>query len=351
VAKELNQQPRRSAVTLDDVARTAGVSPSTVSRTLNGRSGKVSGATAARIRAVAQELGYTTNLAAQAMAIGSSPVVGFVVDRIPEDYQNPVAVGVFAAAARHDRLVVMGETDGGDMTRARRLVNRLRGQRPQLILIAGSRPLDDPGMDDLFAELALYEADGGRVVLIGQAGSQFDAVVVDDFAAGHAMAGALAKLGYREFSVFCDNGLRNTIGTRRRDGFIAGLAENGIELEPDRVIVNEFSHDGGYRSAGELLGRRNGTQAVFAVNDAVAIGALVRLREAGLRIGTDIAVAGCDDVAALRDVDPPLTTVRLPWKDVAEKAFELAADVDRTGPRTEVLRGYPVMRASTPGLE
>ncbi len=343
-------QVRHSAVTLDDVARAAGVSPSTVSRTLNGGSGKVNQVTAARIRAVAQQLGYSTNLAAQAMAVGSAPVVGFVVDRIPEDYQNPVAVGVFAAAARHDRMVVMGETDDGDMAKARRLVNRLRGQRPQLILIAGSHRLDDPGMDELFAELELYQAEGGRVVLIGQTGSQFDAVVVDDYAAGHDMAQALLRLGYREFSVFCDNGARNTIGVLRQDGFVSGLAEAGVELPPDRVIVNEFSHDGGYRSAGELLGRRNGTEAVFAVNDAVAIGALVRFREAGVRLGTDIALAGCDDVAALRDVDPPLTTMRLPWKDVAEKAFELASDTNREGPRTEVLRGFPVMRASTPGI-
>lgn len=348
---EPHQQAHRTAVTLDDVARAAGVSPSTVSRTLNGGRGKVSESTAAKIRAVAQELGYSTNLAAQAMAIGSSPVVGFVVDRIPEDYQNPVAVGVFAAAARHDRLVVMGETDNGDMTKARRLVNRLRGQRPQLILIAGSHPLDDPGMEELFAELAQYEAEGGRVVLIGQAGTKFDAVVVDDFAAGHDMAQALVKIGYREFSIFCDHGRGNTIGVRRKEGFIAGLGEHGIELDPDRVILNEFSHDGGYRSAGELLGRRNGTEAVFAVNDAIAIGALVRLRESGLRLGADIAVAGCDDVAALRDVDPPLTTVRLPWKDVAERAFELTADSDRSTPRTEVLRGYPVIRASTPGVQ
>lgn len=285
------------------------------------------------------------------MAVGSAPVVGFVVDRIPEDYQNPVAVGVFTAAARHDRMVVMGETDNGDMTKARRLVNRLRGQRPQMILIAGSHPLDEPGMDLLLTELSLYEAEGGRVVLIGQTGTQFDAVVVDDYAAGFDMASALVKIGYREFSVFSDNGGNNTIGLARREGFVAGLADAGIELDPDRVIVNEFSHDGGYRSAGELLGRRNATEAIFAVNDAVAIGALVRLREAGVRVGVDIGLAGCDDVAALRDVEPPLTTVRLPWKDVAEKAFELGGDTERTGPRTAVLRGFPVLRASTPGIQ
>jgi LacI family transcriptional regulator len=113
------------------------------------------------------------------------------------------------------------------------------------------------------------------------------------------------------------------------------------------VIWQEFSHDGGYRAAGELLRRRPLPEAVFCVNDAMAIGACVRLREHGLVIGEDIAVAGCDDIPALRDIDPPLTTMHLPWIEAAEDAFELATH-ERSAGRSVILTGHPVFRSSTP---
>jgi len=342
------QQPR-NPVTLDDVAREAGVSRATVSRTLNGKASMVSEATKARVRAVAEELGYTTNLAAQAVAVGRSTSVGFVVDTIPDDYQSPLAASVFRMASRHQQIVLMAENDRGDLAKARRLVNRLRGYRPQMIFVAGSCSIDEPGMDGLLTELRSYEADGGRVVFIGQSGTPFDTVVVDDHRVGRDMARALHEVGYREFSVF-SSGTDRSIGPTRMRGFVAGLLELGINLPPDRILYNDFSHRGGYRSAGELLGRRTATEAVFCVSDSVAIGAVARLREAGVRVGPDLAIAGCDDLPALRDIDPPLTTMRLPWQEVAEKAFDLANTADRNDARTVTLRGHPVMRASTPGL-
>lgn len=123
--------------------------------------------------------------------------------------------------------------------------------------------------------------------------------------------------------------------------------KSGIEVTPDRVVQQASSHDGGYRAAGEILRRRPLPDVVFCVNDSMAIGLTVRLREQGIVIGRDIAVAGCDDMPALRDIDPPLSTINLPWIEAAERAFQLAESASPK-PRTVVLDGYPVLRASTP---
>lgn len=340
--------PQRRMVTLEDVATAAGVSVSTASRTLNGRPGRVGLATQERVRAVAERLGYVTNLAAQVVAVGRSRSVGLIIGGIPDDYQNPVFSGVFLAAARRDMVVTTSMTPLADTERTRQAVRQLRGQRPSVVMVVGTDAVDDPGVEELLAELAHVEGDGGRVVLIGIDGTPFDSVVVDDRKAGAQMATALTGLGYRDFMVFAGAG-PGLLSRQRTEGFADGLAAAGIELGPDRVIWQEFGHDGGYRAAGEALRRHPVTEAIFCVNDAMAIGASVRLREQGLVIGADVALAGCDDIPALRDIDPPLTTMHLPWSEAAERAFDLA-EHDRSQARSVVLDGYPVIRRSTPGV-
>lgn len=337
----------RRMVTLEDVAREAGVSVSTASRTLNGTPSKVGAATQARVRDVALRLGYAPNLAAQAMALGRSQSVGLIVGSIPEDYQNPVTAGVFRAAADRDLLVSTAITTIADVERTTRAVRQLRGQRASVIVVVGTEAPEDEGVGELVDELERAESEGSRVVMIGISGTPFDSVVVDDHKAGSDMAQALVGVGYREFAVFAGGG-HGLLSPHRVSGFRDGLKEHGIELQPDRVIWQDFNHDGGYRAAGELL-RRPSVEAVFCVNDAMAIGACVRLREAGIAIGPDLAVAGCDDIPALRDIDPPLSTMHLPWIEAAEAAFSLA-EHDRSDGRYVVLEGYPLLRSSTPGV-
>lgn len=340
--------PSRRTVTLEDVAREAGVSVSTASRTLNGRPTKVGVDTQERVRSVARRLGYVVNLAAQAMVRGQTTAVGLIVGAVPEDYQNPVLAGIYRAASSREMLITTAVTSIADAERTRQTVQRLRGQRPSTIFVVGTETPTDRGVPELLEELGRAEQEGCRVVLIGLGGTQFDSVVVDDYGAGKAMARTLLQLGYANVSVIAGND-PGELSKSRTAGFLDALREDKVELRPDRVVWQEFSHDGGYRGAGEVLRRRPTPDAVFCVNDAMAIGACVRFREQGLVVGKDIAVAGCDDIPALRDIDPPLTTIHLPWIEAAENAFALAAH-ERSAGRSVVLEGHPVVRASTPPI-
>ena len=99
----------------------------------------------------------------------------------------------------------------------------------------------------------------------------------------------------------------------------------------------------------ELLDREVEVQAVFAVNDVMAVGAMAALREQGHQVPQDMALAGFDDIATLRDIQPPLTTVRLPLVKIGRRALELALDrPDGAPPVTETAAGEVVVRASTP---
>lgn len=336
----------KGAVTLEDVAREAGVSVSTASRTLNGRTGRVGESTQARVRAVATRLGYATNLAAQAVALGRSRSVGLIVGDIPDDYQNPVMTGVFQAASKRSMLVTTAVANTAEVAATSNAVRLLRGQRPATIIYVGTESSTSDGMAELTSELKHAEEDGCRVAVIGVSGTPFDSVIVDDRRAAGELAVALAGIGYRNPMIVGGIGLGH-ISRERTAGFLEGCARSGINVSPDRVLQQASSHDGGYRAAGEILTRRPLPDVVFCVNDSMAIGLSVRLREQGIVIGRDIAVAGCDDMPALRDIDPPLSTINLPWTDAAEKAFQLAESTS-SAPRTLVLDGFPVLRRSTP---
>jgi LacI family transcriptional regulator len=111
------------------------------------------------------------------------------------------------------------------------------------------------------------------------------------------------------------------------------------------VQFGEFTRDGGYAAAGELLDRKLDLDCLFAVNDVMAVGAMSALRARGVDVPGELGVAGFDDIATLRDVWPGLTTVRLPLEQMGRRALELA--VEGGEPKTETFPAEVVLREST----
>jgi LacI family transcriptional regulator len=115
------------------------------------------------------------------------------------------------------------------------------------------------------------------------------------------------------------------------------------------VVEGAFTRDGGYEAMSAVLAAGNDRpDCVFAVNDVMAVGALARLRAEGISVPTDIAVAGFDDIPTLRDVYPPLTTVRLPLRRMGEMAASLVLSETRLArPRIVPVSGEVILREST----
>lgn len=313
----------RGRVTLRDVAREAGVSYATASRALNGSDRSVRAENALRVRAAADRLGYLPSLPAQAVARGSTRTVALVISDMDDPYFASLAAGVTDAAEESGLIVTMAVADRTPDLEVS-LVHRLRGHRPRVIVIAGSRIGDHPSPsgDALTAELTAYRNAGGRVALISQEGLPFPTVSVDNYGGARALARTLADLGLRRFAVV-HSGDRIRTSADRRHGFTDGLLSAG--LAPPALIETEFSRAGG-RRAGALIPAD--TDAVFAVNDIMAIGLMTGLRAAGRRPGRDIAVAGFDDVEEARYATPPLTTVHIPLREVGRLALETALAPD-----------------------
>ncbi|MFD2350382.1 LacI family DNA-binding transcriptional regulator [Nonomuraea ferruginea] len=307
-------------VTLEDVAKQAGVSLATASRVLNGSTRQVGATLRARVERAADELGYRANIAAQTLARGASNVIGIVVHDLTDPYFAALADGAMRAAAGEGLLVMVGTTHR-DPEQEIAYVSTLHAQRVRAVLLAGSRMADPEVTGRLAAELAAYRASGGRVACVGQDLLGVNTVAPANREGSAALARALAGLGHTRFAVLAGPPHLMTAADRCA-GFTSALRELGLP-EP-LVLHGPFDRDGGYAAA-----RRTGdATCVFAVNDVMAVGALAAYREHGIRVPQDVSVAGFDDIATLRDQVPALTTVRLPLKDMGARALELALTTD-----------------------
>ncbi|QFY07416.1 substrate-binding domain-containing protein [Nonomuraea phyllanthi] len=336
--------------TLHDVAREAGVSVATASRALNGSARNVRSENARRVRAAAAKLNYEPHLSAQAIAKGSTRTVALVVRDVADPYFSSIAAGVAQAAEAAGLIVTMAVADGSS-ERELEIVRTLRGQRPQVIIVAGSRVEGAGTRGALIEELEAYRTAGGRVVMISQRDLPFGTVAVDNHGGARDLARALLEAGYRRFAVLHAPGSLRT-SRERHDGFRAGLrswpgAGPAGVAEPV-AVETAFTRAGGYDAARRLVERGiEDVEAVFAVNDVMAIGAMTAFRDAGVIPGADIAVAGFDDIPSALDVVPALTSVAVPLREAGLSAMRLALTDEADAPDVR-LAARVVLRESTP---
>jgi LacI family transcriptional regulator len=352
----VRQAPR---VTLQDVADRAGVSLTTASRVVNEGPRRVGPGLAQRVNQAVTDLGYTANLQARAVATGQSTIVGVVVHDIADPYFSSIAAGLIEVADRSRLLVCMSSTSATEAAE-REYVALMRAQRARAVILIGSRSDDAAARDALRAEIAAFTRSGGGAVAVGQDLLGVDTILPENAAGAEALARAMVALGHRRFAVLA--GPRGLLTARDRlEGFRAGLAAWNVPLDAARVVHGAFTRDGGYEAMSALLAAPGPRpDCVFAVTDVMAVGALARLRAGGLQVPADIALAGFDDILTLRDVYPPLTTVRLPLKRMGEMAAGLILDESAglgpgsgpgagqvAGPRVIPVPGEVILREST----
>ena len=279
---------------------------------------------AERVNRAVTELGYTANLQARAVATGQSTMIGVVVHDIADPYFSSIAGGLIEAAAARHLLVCIASTSATEAAE-REYVALMRAQRARAVILVGSRSDDARAREALRAEIAAFTRSGGRAVAVGQDLLGVDTILPENAAGAEALARAMVALGHRRFAVLA--GPRGLLTARDRlDGFRAGLAAWSVPLEAARIVHGPFTRDGGYEAMSAVLAAAPSDRlpdCVFAVTDVMAVGALARLRAGGLQVPADIALAGFDDILTLRDVYPPLTTVRLPLKRMGEMAAGL----------------------------
>lgn len=330
---------------LADVAARAGVSTATASRVLNGSDRFVGEPHRGKVLAAAAELGYTANAHAQAVARGSSNVLGLIVHDVTDPYFAAIADGVMRQCEQAGVVVMLAVTRR-DPERELEYVSMLRAQRARAIILAGSRTLSGDHTQRLAKELDAYAAAGGAAACISQDRLGTHTVLALNRAGARDLAVELHRIGHRKFAVLA--GPRDLITARDRYlGFLDGLAACGVPRDTVQVIHSDFTRTGGVEGAKSLLAEGITATCLFAVNDVMALGAIAVIRDAGIVVPDRLSVAGFDDIATLRDVLPRLTSVRLPLEEMGVQAARMALDSTRVGPRMLKVRGEVRLREST----
>ena len=332
------------APTITDVARLAGVSVATASRTLNGVRA-VSPRLRDKVQVAARELGYAPNLHARALARVSDGSVGVIVHDVGDPYFGEIVRGMLQASAETERMLLICNTYR-DPRRELAYVAHFRAQGVKALVLAGSDLEDRDFGARMAAQIMGFESAGGRAALIGRHYAPGDSVMPDNVGGARSMARALTELGHRRIGVIAGPPSLTTTYDRL-SGFRMGLEEAGLEVSAHAVVSGDFTRDSGERAVEALFDLDPELTAVFALNDVMAIGAQSWLRRQGLHVPADVSVAGFDDIPISRDLVPALSTVRVPMAVMGARALNLALQPRSSSLRTEHLATELVLREST----
>ncbi|MDR7094935.1 LacI family DNA-binding transcriptional regulator [Hydrogenophaga laconesensis] len=330
-----------AAVTIRDVAQAAGVHVSTVSRALDpNRRQLISAEVLKQVEAAARRLGYRPNRTASALRTGRSNFIGVLLPDITNSVFPPILEGIEASAsARHYFMLIANVRDAAN---GKAVLERLLAQQVAGLIMA-TVTRDDPLVE-------FVTATGLPTVLVNRAddSGRLGAVVSDDRLAMKFAVDHLAQLGHTHIAHLAGPQLSPT-GLGRRQGFEQALRDR--DLPPGQIVeCTAYSREAGRVAMQQLLSSAPRPQAVVCCNDLVALGAYDVMHAAGLRVPEDISITGHNDMPLVDLVAPPLTTVRLPHRELGWRAAEMMFDLILGKPglaSTVVLRPELVIRAST----
>jgi DNA-binding LacI/PurR family transcriptional regulator len=290
-----------TVVTMADVARFAGVSTMTVSNVINGRP-RVGAETRERVLAAIGELGYQVNLAARHLRAGRTGVIGLAVPELERPYFAQLAGRLADRFEAHDLRIVMERTGAsreGELDAV--AFSRLRMYDGLILSVVDTDP----------AELGQLRTDA-PVVMIGERPlpSRFDHVMMDNVdGARQATAHLLAAGARRVAMIGGDPAGSATMPALRAEGYAAAHTDAGLPVDPDLNVRCQFRLQDGYDAIRVLRDRGIAFDAVFALTDVVAMGAVRALVDAGLRVPEEVQVVGFDDIDEAAYLVPSLSTV------------------------------------------
>jgi len=294
---------RRTSIA--DMARALNLAPSTVSRALT-QYPDVSEATRQRVRQLAAELGYQPNQLAVALRKGSSNTLGVVVPHINGHFFPEVVEGIAEAANEAGYNVMICQSRDDTRQEKKNLELLTNAQVAGLLVSLASTTRDAAHFE------ALRRADVPLVffdrALDGLTGSHISSVVIDDYAGAYAAVAHLLAEGYRHIAHF-SGPLHVGIFQRRHEGYRQALHDHGLPFREELVFFSELSQQAGATGMRQLLRLSLAPDAVFSSNDLASVGALQVLKEYGLRVPADVALAGFSNAEFTTFTEPPLTTV------------------------------------------
>ena len=310
-------------VTIRDVARAARVSVATVSRVQN-ESSQVTEPTRRRVRMVARRLGYTPHAAARSLSTRRTSSIGVLLPDLYGEFYAELIRGIDQTAQRqgYHLLIASSHNERGTIEAA---LQAMRGRVDGLILMS-------PGSDAHLPVRDLPERFPVVLLSCNASSRSFDSMVVANRPGACDMVRHLLGLGHRRIAMITGPS-SNFDAVERWRGYRAALETAKRRRVRELEVAGDFTQASGFEACRTLLRCEPRPTAIFAGNDAMAIGALSALAEAGVAVPGEMAVAGFDDIPMARYMHPPLSTVRVDISALGERAAQRLLDAVGNGRR------------------
>jgi DNA-binding LacI/PurR family transcriptional regulator len=331
---------------IQEVAKRAGVSTATVSRTING-SNKVTPKTAERVRRAIALLNYYPNTNARALGSGRSRLLGLIISDITNPFFPELVKSFEDIAVKHGLDVIVSNTSYSP-ERTELCVQRMLERKVDGVAVMTSE-MGEHLIERLQSrQIPMVFLDTGRLDSGEPAGSISNIVI--EYGAGIDEAVAhLVALGHSKIGFI--SGPPDLASARtRREAFLKSLKRKRLSTSRGLIETGNHRIDGGRMAMERLLEAKNRPTAVLASNDLTAIGAIGAIHQHGLRVPEDISVVGFDDIEMSAFVYPPLTTVRLSRAAIADRAFHALYTAEGRSaltPAEYTIRPELIVRGST----
>lgn len=347
--------PAKAEVKLRHVARHAGVSESTVSNVMNGRSEKVGPETFQRVVESIRALNYQPSHAARLLRTGHTPMLGLLVPSIANPFFSSLARELDEAAQKRGYRLLLGNTY--------RDPDKEREFLEELMRYGARGAITTSSLAKQSQYVTLIERGLSMVSFDRRASPDFtlpiDYVSIDNFHAGHEATQHMIRRGHKAIR-YVTAPAKTLSRIDRRTGYEQAMKDAGLErfisvseFEANATFMDSELPDVGRRIAKEIAAQNDRPSAVVAMNDMLAIGVIAGLHEAGLNVPDDVSVVGIDDLYLDSLITPALTSMRQPLAEIAETMVERIR-LRLTNPRIptseRVFKAELVERASVKNL-
>jgi len=306
----------KSRTTIKDIARALNIHHTTVSRALRDHP-DVNPRTKKLVKAMAEKLNYQPNIVARNLKTNSTNLIGVIVPEIKHHFFSAVISGIEDVAYRAGYIILVCQSNEQyerEVMNTRALIsNKVAG-----LIVSISQNTRNGNHFKLFQE------QGGKIVFFDRVCEDLDApkVVVDDYQGAFDATEYLIEKGYRRIAHI--GGTEHlTVSMARYQGYRDALHKHSIEFRPEYVVFSGFHESDGREGMKRLLRATPAPDALFAVNDPVALGSYEVIKSHGLQIPADIAVIGFSNNPISAVVSPPLTTIEQPSYEMGKYAAEM----------------------------
>lgn len=335
-------------VTIKDIARELGISPSTVSRALKDHP-DISPETKKAVNALAEKLNYQPNIVALNLRQSKTNTIGVIIPEIVHFFFSTVISGIEDVAYSAGYNVILAQSNES-LQREKTDIKALFNSRVDGMLISISRETTE------FDHIESIISKGVPIVFFDRVydNNQLSKVLVDDFEGAKEATLHLIKQGYKRIA-HLEGPPNLAISKQRLEGFIEAHKQNSLSVNKDMIVPCPFGTiEEGKAATAKLLKLKNPPDAIFASNDPAAMGSMQAIKEQGLKIPNDVAVVGFSNWLFSSMMDPPLTSVDQPGFEMGQEAARiLIRHIERKDrdteivPETKILKTKLIVRASS----